>query len=168
MKSVNIVRPLVRTSLPESGRGRASGAQVANSVSCGSCSRECDFEVGVGIAPKEGQACQPILALDCFADASAFFRWQKAGGCLEFRPGDFSADGAGRDLDVRAVANALALPEFTVCHEIQLVVIFGKPDGGVNGYAVFSEGGEADIPLAVDFCGNGYHEDIVNCCQELS
>jgi len=66
---------------------------------------------------------------------------------------------------LRVVTDALALSQFTVRHEIEFVVIFGKPDGRVYGDAVLSEGGEADITLAVDFNGDGCHEDIVKCAK---
>ena len=67
-----------------------------------SCGR--DFEVGVGVAPQERDTGEPIFSVDRLADASKLFRWKDADGCGEFGAGDFSADGAGRDLDLRVVA----------------------------------------------------------------
>ena len=79
----------------------------------------------------------------------------------EFRTGDFATHGTGRDFDSRIVAHALAFSQFTVRHEVQFVVIFGEPDGRVDGDATLSKRGEADVSLAMDFGGDGCHGDIV-------
>ena len=126
-----------------------------------SCGR--DFEVGVGVAPQEWDSGEPVFSADRLADAGKLFRWQDADGCGEFGAGDFSADGAGGDLDLRVVSDALALSGFAVRHEVEFVVVFGKPDGRVHGGAAFSEGGEADVALAMDFGGDGSHADIIEC-----
>lgn len=128
-----------------------------------SCGR--DLEVGVGVAPKEGDTGEPVFCVDCLADAGKLFRWQNADNSGEFGAGDFSADGAGGDLDLRVVADAFALSGFAVRHEVEFVLVFGKPDGGVHGDATFSEGSEADVTLTVDFGGDGSHWDIVKCCE---
>jgi hypothetical protein len=79
----------------------------------------------------------------------------------EFRTGDFATHGTGRDFDPRIVADALALSQFTVRHEVQFVVVFGEPDGRVHGHATLAKRGEADVSLAMDFGGDGCHGDIV-------
>src|SRR5258708_40265394 len=117
-------------------------------MSCG-CRR--DFDRAVGVAPQEGDAGEPVLRVDQPADAGKLFRWQDADGCGEFGTGDFSADGAGCDLDLRVVADTLVLSGFAAGHEVEFVVVLGKPDGRVYGGAIFSEGGEADVTLIVDF-----------------
>jgi len=71
--------------------------------------RGCDLDRGVGVAPEEGQSSEPVFLLDGLADAGKFFRRQNAGGGGRFRAGDFPPDGAGTDLDLGVVANALAL-----------------------------------------------------------
>src|SRR5208282_2993716 len=126
-----------------------------------SCGR--DFEVGVGVAPQEWDSGEPVFSVDRLVDAGKLFRWQDADGCGEFGAGDFSADGAGGDLDLRVVTDALALSGFAVRHEVEFVVVFGKPDGRVHGGATFSEGSEADVALAMDFGGDGSHADIIKC-----
>jgi len=126
-----------------------------------SCGR--DFEVGVGVAPQEWDSGEPVFSVDRLADAGKLFRWQDADGCGEFGAGDFSADGAGGDLDLRVVADALVLSGFAVRHEVEFVVVFGKPDGRVHGDATFSEGSKADVALALDFGGDGSHADIIKC-----
>jgi hypothetical protein len=128
-----------------------------------SCQR--DLDVGVGIAPEKRDAGQPVLLSDCLAGANEFFGSHYANRGGEFGAGDFSADGAGSDLDLRVVADALDLPQFAVRHEVKLVIVFSKPDGGVHGDAVLSESSEADIALAVDFSGDGCHGDIVKCAK---
>ena len=50
----------------------------------------------------------------------------------------------------------LHFAQFAVGHEVELVVVFGKPDGRVDGDASLSEGREADVTLAVDFSGDGH------------
>jgi hypothetical protein len=66
---------------------------------------------------------------------------------------------------LRVVADSLALSQFAIRHEIKLAVVFGKPDRRVYSGAAFSEGGEADVMLAVDFVGDGRHPDIVKGCE---
>jgi len=126
-----------------------------------SCGR--DFEVGVGVAPQEWDTGEPVFSVDRLADAGRLLRWQDADGCGEFGAGGFAADGAGGDLDLRVVADALALSGFAVRHEVEFVVVFGKPDGRVHGDATFSKGCEADVALAVDFGGDGSHADSIKC-----
>jgi len=126
-----------------------------------------NFEIGVGVAPKEGNTGQPVFRVDRLANLSKLLRSQEAGGGREFRPGNFSADGARCDLDLRVVADAFALAQFAVRHEVELAVMFGEPDGRVHRNPVLSEGGEADVTLALDFDGNGCHAHIVKRCRGL-
>jgi len=131
--------------------------------------RACDLDRGVvGIAPKEEQSSEPVFLLDCLADAWKFFRWQNAGGGGIRDAGDFPPYGAWRDLDFRVVSDALALAQFAVGHEVEFVIVFGKPEGCVHGDTVFAEGCEADVTLAMDFCGNGCHGFIVNTAQAFA
>jgi len=74
----------------------------------------------------------------------------------------FSADRAWSDLDLRVVADALVFPGLAARHEVEFVIVFGKPNGRVHGDATFAEGGEAYVTLAVDFGGDRSHADIVN------
>src|ERR1700693_594343 len=127
-----------------------------------------DLDTGLGVAPQEGDTGEPVFCVDHPADAGKLFRRQDAGGCGEFGAGDFSADGAGSDLDLRVVADALVFPGLAARHEVELVMVFGKPDGRVHGDATFAEGGEADVTLAVDFGGGGSHADIVNRGRRIS
>jgi len=127
-----------------------------------------DFYAGVGVAPEEGKAGEPILLFDQLADTGKLFGWQDAGGCGEFGTGDFSAHAAWGELDLRVVADALALAQFAVGHEVEFVIVFGKPEGCVHGDTVFAEGCEADVTLAMDFCGNGCHGFIVNTAQAFA
>lgn len=62
---------------------------------------------------------------------------------------------------MRVVSDALVFSGFAAGHEVESVVVFGKPDGRVHGYAIFSEGSEADVTLAADFGGDGSHLNIV-------
>src|SRR5208282_3019239 len=112
---------------------------------------ERDLEAGVGVAPQERNTCEPVFCIDQLAGASEFFRGQDAGGRREFGTGDFSEDGAGGDLDLRVVADALALSQFTIRHEVEFAAVLRKPDGRVHGDAILAEGGEADVMLAADF-----------------
>jgi len=138
------------------------------SCAAGRCHNSCgrDFEVSVGVAPQKRDTGEPVFCLDRLAGAGKLFGSQDADDSGEFAAGDFSADSAGRDLDLRVVADALALSGFTVRHGVKLIVVFGKPDGRVHGDATFSEGSEADVALAVDFGGDGRHADIVKSRED--
>lgn len=63
---------------------------------------------------------------------------------------------------MRVVADALGLAQFAIGHEVEFVIIFGKPDGCVDGNAILLERRKADVTLAVNFCGDGSHGTIVN------
>src|ERR1700719_1679751 len=121
-----------------------------------------DLDTGLGVAPQEGDTGEPVFCVDHPADAGKLFRRQDAGGCGEFGAGDFSADGAESDVDLRVVADALVFPGLAARHEVEFVIVFGKPDGRVHGAAPFAEGGEAYVTLAVDCGGDRKHVDIVN------
>lgn len=133
-----------------------------------SCRYWRDLDAGVGVAPKEWDTGEPVFCVDRLTDAGERFRWQDAGGCPKFGAGDFSTNGAGGDLDLRVVADALVFSGFAACHQVEFVVVFGKPDRRVHANATFSEGGEADVTLAVDFGGDGCHGDIVKCGRSFS
>lgn len=120
-----------------------------------------NLEVGIGIAPQPRQTGEPIFCVNQLAGASVFFRSQDADGPSKFRAGDLPPHGARGDLDLGVVADALALAQFAVRHEIEFVPVFGKPNRRVDGNAALAEGREADVALALDFCGNGCHADIV-------
>src|ERR1035438_1268586 len=102
------------------------------------------------VAQKKINTRQPIFLPDGLAGASLFFRLQLSSSRREFGAGDLAADGAGRNLDFRVVADAFGFAQFAVGHEVKLAVIFGKPDGGVDGDATLPKGCEADIALAVN------------------
>lgn len=144
----------------------AGGKPVGRDVLMPAYSCKRDFEVGIGVAPKQWNTGKPVFSVDRLAGPGKLFRSQKTDGRGEFRAGDFSADGAGRDLDLRVVADALALSQFTVGHEVEFVVVLGKPDGRVHGNAALSESSQADVTLAVDFGGDSSHKDIVKRCEE--
>ena len=127
-----------------------------------SCGYWCDLDGGIGVAPQEWDTGEPVFSVDHPADAGKLCRRQDAGGCGKFGAGDFSADGAWSDLDLRVVAYALVFPGLAARHEVEFVIVFGKPDGRVHGDATFAEAGEAQVTLAVDFGGDRSHADIVN------
>src|SRR6202048_34838 len=90
-----------------------------------------DLDPGRGVAPQEGDTGEPVLCLDHPADAGKLFRRQDAGGCGEFGAGDFSAHRTWGDLDLRVVADALVFSGFAAGHQVEFVVVLGKPDGRV-------------------------------------
>ena len=147
----------ISTLLAAADEATGSGVGFLPPSSCGR-----DLEVSVGVAPKQGDTSEPVFCVDQPANASKIFRRQDADGCREFRAGDLSADGAGSDFDLRVVADALVLSQLAAGHEVEFVIVFGKPNGRVHGNARLPEGGEADVTLAVNFCGDGSHGDIVN------
>ena len=100
-----------------------------------------DFDVSVAIAPEPRDASEPIFVFDGAAGAGSIFGGKDASGCWEFGAGEFSAYGAGSNFDLRIVANAFDLAEFAAGHEVELIVFFGEPDGGVDGNTGFAEGG---------------------------
>jgi len=114
----------------------------------------CDFNASVCITPEEWQTSEPVFCFDCLSNAGRLCRRQEKSGCGKFGAGDFSADGAGGDLNSRIVANALAFPGLAVGHAVNPVIVFGKPDGSVDGCAAFPESCKTDVTLSVDFGGN--------------
>jgi hypothetical protein len=124
-----------------------------------------DLDVSVGVAPEKGDAREPVFLPDRLAGGGELFGSHYANCGREFGAGDFSAYGAGSNLDLRVVADAFALPQFAIRHEVKFVVVFSKPDRRVDGGAVLPESGEADVALAVDFSGDGCHGDIVKCAK---
>ena len=128
-------------------------------------SRRRDFQVRVGVAPQEGKSGKPVLSLDQLSDPTGLFRFQYADARGEFRACDFSADRAGGNHDLRVVTDTLYLAQFTIGDEVEFVIVFGKPDGRVYGDSTLAEGREAEVALAVDFCRNRYHQNILNCNQ---
>ena len=124
-----------------------------------------DLDTGLGVAPQEGDTGEPVFCVDQPADAGKLFCRQDPDGGGEFGTGDLSTDGAGGHLDLRVVADTLGLSGLAAGHEVECVVVPGKPDGRVHGYAALSEGREADVTLTVDFGGDGRHGDIVKCCE---
>jgi len=120
-----------------------------------------DLDVGVTVAPDEWDAGEPVFGVDGAADADAIFGRQNAGAGGEFLAGDLSSDGAGSNFDFRVIADALDLAELGVGHDVELVVDFGKPDGGADRDSGFAEGGEGNVAFPANFGGDG-HRDIVN------
>lgn len=131
--------------------GTSAGARMPEWESGGG-----NFDVGVSVAPDEGQACEPVFGVDGAADTRGILGGEKAGGGGEFRAGDFPTHRAGSDLDLRIIANALDLAQFAVGHEIQFAVFLGKPDRGINGDASLAEGGEREVVLSADFGRDGH------------
>ena len=121
-----------------------------------------DLEVGVGVAPEQGDTSEPAFCVDQPADAGRLLGGQNTNRSGEFGAGNLSAHGTGSDLDLRVVTDALILSQLAAGHEVELVVVFGKPNGRVHGNASLPEGGEADVTLAVDFGGDSSHGNIVN------
>jgi len=120
-----------------------------------------NFDVSVGVAPKQRQAGEPIFRFDGAADSGGIFGRQDARGGGEFGAGDFSAHGAGSDFDLRVIADTLDLAELAVGHKAEFVTVFRKPDGGVDRDSGFAEGRERDVVLSVDLGGDG-HRGILN------
>ena len=125
-----------------------------------------ELDIGVRISPDKRETCQKILGVDCLPGASIFFRTHNSSHPWKLRAGDFSSDRAGSDLDDGVVADAFALSQLAVGHEINLVVVFGKPDGCVYGRTIFPKGREADVFLTVDFRWDVRHPIIVKCIVE--
>ena len=148
---------------------RRSGGKSGSGVGFISASSSWrNFETGVGVAPKEGDTREPVFRVDQPADAGKLLRRQDADGGREFRAGDSSADGAGSNLGFRVVADAFVLSQFAARHEVEFVIVFGKPDGRVHRNAALPESGEAYVSLAVDFAGDDRHGDIVNSDRAFS
>ena len=122
--------------------------------------RNGQFDISVGVGPKEGDAGEEVLGVDGAAGAGAIFRGEDASGGREFGAGDSSAHRAGSNSDLRVVADALRFAHFAASHDVKLAVLFGKPDRRVDGDTSLAEGGERDVALAVDFGGDG-HADIL-------
>jgi len=121
----------------------------------------CNFNIGVGVAPQEGHAGEPILCVNELAYAGKFRRRQETCSRRKFRADDFSADCGGRNCHLWVVADALAFSGFAVRHEVEFVVVLREPDRRGDGDAVFSDSCQTDVALTLDFWGDIGHENIV-------
>jgi len=121
-----------------------------------------NLNVRVSITPEEWDAGEPILCLDGVPHAGGVFDRQDAGRGRKFRAGDFSANRAGSDFDLRIIADALDLAELAVRHEVEFVALFREPDGCGDGDSGFAEGGERDVFLSVDRTGDGHGHIVIN------
>src|ERR1035441_9048047 len=73
-------------------------------------------------------ATQPVFCVDQLANACGLLGGQNTNCCREFGAGSLSADGAGSDLDLRVVTDALILSQLAAGHEVEFVIVFGKPN----------------------------------------
>ena len=129
----------------------------------GSRRARCDLKIGVRVSPKKRHPRQPVFSFDEFLRMREFIRLQKARCRRKFRTGHLPADGGGCNPYVGIVAESLGLARLGIGHDIQMSILFAKPDGRIHGSAVLAEGCQADVALAGDFWGNRWrHTHIVN------
>ena len=125
----------------------------------------CDLKEGIGVAPQERKAGEPVFCVDRLANSGKVLLGENADSRREFRASNFSPEGTGSDRSFRVVTNALALSGFAVSHEAESAIIFREPDRSPNGDSILTEGGKADIALTLNFAGNRRHVDIVKRSQ---
>ena len=82
-------------------------------------------------------------------------RWQDVGGCGRLRPGDLSADRAGRNPHLRIVANPFGFAHVAARHDVEPAIFFSEPHWSSDGGAVLAEGFEGNIFLTLNRCGYG-------------
>ena len=121
-----------------------------------------DLNVCIRIPPEEWHPRQPVFGSNRAPHPRSIFDRQNACRRGKFRPGDFSANRAGSNLDLRVIANTLHLAEFAVRHEAEFVAFFSEPDGGGNGNAGLAEGGKRDVFLSMDRSGDGHRHIVIN------
>jgi hypothetical protein len=109
------------------------------------------FNERIGAGEWRGDPCQPIFSGDCFSRTGEIFWWQESGRCGELSARDLSPDGAGRDLYLRIIANALDLPHFANGHDVELAVFFSEPHWSRNAHAALAEGRQRNIFLALNW-----------------
>ena len=109
-----------------------------------------NLQIGVGIAPEEGNPRQPILRVEKPAHPLKVFRRENARRRREFRPGDLPPHGARGDRHLRIIPNAFILPQPAAGHEIQPPIVFRKPDRRVNRNAALPESRQADVLLSMN------------------
>lgn len=130
-------------------------------------SGNCDLDICIGVTPQKRQTSEPVLGVDRATDAAVPIDGQNARRGRELRAGDLSPDGAGGDLDARVIAKAFDLAQLAVGHEIELAIVFGEPDRGVDRHSGFAEGGKRDVFLSVNF-GGDWHvcrcHQLKGCC----
>lgn len=119
-----------------------------------------DFEIGVFLGP-DGKAGKPVLLVQNMTCGEPSVRWKDAGGGGKFGPGDFAANGARRDADLRIVAQALGFAGIAAGHDVELAVAFSEPDGSGDRRSRFAESGEGKVFLAGDGRRDG-HRKIVS------
>src|SRR5215469_17408292 len=106
--------------------------------------RDLDFQEFVVFTP-EGQPHQPVLAAEDTLGFGPLGLGQNASAAGGLWTGDFAADGAGGNLNLRIVADALVLPGVIASHKIESAVAFREPNGRGDGGAVLAECGKGEI-----------------------
>ena len=106
-----------------------------------------DFQEFVLLAP-EGQAHQPVLAVEGMLGFGPLSLGQNASAAGGLWTNDLAAGTAGRDRNLGMVANALVLPGVVTSHKIKLAILFREPNGRGDGGAILAEGGEGEILLS--------------------
>jgi len=97
------------------------------------------------------------------------FRRQNARRGCKLRACDGPANRAGRDFDLRIVANPLGFAHRAAGHHVEFAVFFAKPHRGRDARAVFTKRGQRDVILSVDGCRNlAWHSFILEAVREES
>lgn len=100
----------------------------------------CDFDIRIRVAPQEWHAREKIFSVDGAAYTCRISRRKDSRCAGELGTCDFSAYGAGCDLDLRIIPDPFYLAEFAAGHEEELVVFFGEPHRRIDRHSGFAEG----------------------------
>jgi hypothetical protein len=119
-----------------------------------------DFEIDIFLAPQKRYPHQPIFSPEGVASAREVFARQEASRGRKFRSRDLAAHRTGSDSNLGIVADTLGFSGVAAGHDVEFAIGFPKPDWGGDRLTGFSEGGERNVFVALNFRRNG-HRDIV-------
>src|SRR5881409_785141 len=80
----------------------------------------------------------------------------------EFWSRNLASHGAGRDSDLRIIADAFVFSGVTSRHHVQLAILFSKPDRRVHNRAVLLRGAERSVLLTMNL---GWDRHRKHCTQ---
>jgi hypothetical protein len=143
------------------------GRRTAKTTRRTALSRRCNLNVSIRIPPEKRQLRQPVLGINRAPDECCIFDRQNARRSRKFRSGNFPANRAGSDFDLRIISNPLHLAKLAARHKDKRAAFFGEPDRRVNGRSSFAERGERDIFLSVNRSGDGHRNIVITVAREI-
>jgi hypothetical protein len=112
---------------------------------CGTLLRKANLQKHIRPTKRRSQSRQQIFPVDGLPRMSLFFHWQDSRRSRRLRPGNLPTYRAGRNRDLRIVANALRLTHIAACHHVQLFTIFSEPNRSCHLRPALAKRRERDV-----------------------